>query len=214
MSKPARKLKRSAVKNIVRFPSTKTDGSRNILVESILESQFCLHLEFDSRVSRYYPQPETFQVPLPNNGTRQYTPDFEVHYTSGKTRFIEVKPLKKIESESYVELFNHFKIVAENVGAEFQVVDDTEILRQPLLANYKKLHRYRVRPSLDKRNLNRCAERISILMPLGKLMEELKLLWFQPVLRVQSRMITKREGEAVVTVRLCDTMQFGSPHLR
>jgi len=53
MKSPARKLKKSAVKNIVRFPSIKANGGKSILVESILESKYCLHLEFDSTVESY-----------------------------------------------------------------------------------------------------------------------------------------------------------------
>ena len=52
MLEPARKIRRSSVKNIVRFPSVKSNGGKSILVESILESKYCLHLEFDKAVAR------------------------------------------------------------------------------------------------------------------------------------------------------------------
>lgn len=72
MNAPARKLKRSAVKNIVRFPPVKANGGRSILVESILESKYCLHLEFDSNVEEYFPQPKTFSLSIASE-LRSYT---------------------------------------------------------------------------------------------------------------------------------------------
>ena len=40
MNSPARKIQKSAVKNIVRFPSIKANDGKTILVESILESKY------------------------------------------------------------------------------------------------------------------------------------------------------------------------------
>lgn len=94
MNAPARKLKRSAVKNIVRFPPVKANGGKSILVESILESKYCLYLEFDSSVEEYFPQPRTFTVSV-GAELRTYTPDFEVRYVSGGRKYVEVKPSER-----------------------------------------------------------------------------------------------------------------------
>lgn len=122
MNTPARKLKRSAVKNIVCFPSVKANGGKSILVESILESKYCLYLEFDSNVEEYFPQPKTFDV---SAGTefRKYTPDFEVRYISGDRKYVEVKPLERAKSEHYQELFYDFEVLLENTDASFLLVD-------------------------------------------------------------------------------------------
>ncbi|MCP5019758.1 MAG: hypothetical protein GY938_31405 [Ketobacter sp.] len=160
MSTPARKLKRSAVKNIVRFPPVKANGGKSILVESILESKYCLYLEFDSSVEEHFPQPRTFTVSV-GAELRTYTPDFEVRYVSGGRKYVEVKPSERANSEHYQELFTGFEESLENTGASFLLVDETEIYQRPLLSNYEKLYQYRKRPTLDVRNLHRCAELIS-----------------------------------------------------
>lgn len=89
MATPARRLKKSSVKNIVRFPAIKSNEGKSILVGSILELKYCLLLEFNSEVQEYYPQPKTFKIPLPDStDTFLYTPDFEVHFISGLSYII------------------------------------------------------------------------------------------------------------------------------
>lgn len=173
MNIPARKLKKSAVKNIVRFPPVKANGGKSILVESILESKYCLYLEFDPSVETYFPQPRTFQVSV---GTefRNYTPDFEVRYVSGEKRYVEVKPSKRATEEYYQELFAGFKALLESTGADFMLIDEVEIYSRPLLSNYEKLYQYRKRPTLDLRNLRQCAECINLTIPLYRLIANLK----------------------------------------
>ena len=173
MNAPARKLKRSAVKNIVRFPPVKANGGKSILVESILESKYCLYLEFDPSVEEYFPHPRTFSVSV---GTEllAYTPDFEVRYVSGDRKYIEVKPFERARSEHYQELFTGFHELLANTGASFLLVDEMEIYQRPLLSNYEKLYQYRKRPTLDMRNLHRCADFISLSMPLSRLISRLE----------------------------------------
>lgn len=172
MNTPARKLKKSAVKNIVRFPPVKANGGKSILVESILESKYCLYLEFDSSIEEYFPQPRTLTVPV-GAELRTYTPDFEVRYVSGDRKYVEVKPSERAKNEHYQELFSCFEASLENTGASFLLVDETEIYQRPLLSNYEKLYQYRKRPSMDMRNLHRCAGAISFAMPLSRLIAKL-----------------------------------------
>ena len=172
MKTPARKLKRSAVKNIVRFPPIKANSGKSILVESILESKYCLHLEFDSNVEEYSPQPKTFDIPV-GSELRRYTPDFEVRYSSGELRYIEVKPIERAETQHYQELFCDFEAYLENTGARFLLISEVEIYQQPLLSNYEKLYQYRKRPFLDMRNLHRCAGYISLPLSLSSLIAKL-----------------------------------------
>ncbi len=172
MNTPARKLKKSAVKNIVRFPPVKANGGKSILVESILESKYCLYLEFDPSVEEYFPQPRTFTVCV-GADLRSYTPDFEVRYVSGSRKYVEVKPSERAKNEHYQELFTGFEASLENTGASFLLVDEIEIYQRPLLSNYEKLYQYRKRPALDMRNLHLCAESISLSMPLSVLIARL-----------------------------------------
>lgn len=172
MKAPARKLKRSAVKNIVRFPPIKANSGKSILLESILESKYCLHLEFDSNVEEYSPQPKTFEIPS-GSELRKYTPDFEVRYSSGELRYVEVKPVERAGTQHYQELFYDFEAFLENTGASFLLVNEVEIFQQPLLSNYEKLYQYRKRPTLDMRNLHKCAECVSAPLPLSSLISKL-----------------------------------------
>lgn len=82
MNTPAHKLKKSVVRNIVCFPAIKANGGKTVLVESILESKYCLHLEFDSDVEMYFPQSRKFKI-SDEDEENIYTPDFEVHYVCG-----------------------------------------------------------------------------------------------------------------------------------
>lgn len=172
MNAPARKLRRSAVKNIVRFPPVKANGGKSILVESILESKYCLYLEFDSSVETYFPQPQTFTFSV-GTELRNYTPDFEVRYVSGGRKYVEVKPSERAKNEYYQELFSSFELSLKNSDAGFLLVDEMEIYQRPLLSNYEKLYQYRKRPTLDVRNLRQCAEGTSLTMPLYRLIAKL-----------------------------------------
>ena len=160
LGSPARKIQKSAVKNIVRFPCIKANEGRTILVESILESKYCLHLEFNADVKTYFPQPKKFNIP-DNDGSSTYTPDFEVIYHSGSKAYVEVKPSEYAQSEHYQSLFSQFANLLKGTNADFFTVSEIEIYQQPLLSNYEKLYQYKKRPLLDMRNLQQCAEAIN-----------------------------------------------------
>ncbi|HSC75267.1 MAG TPA: TnsA endonuclease N-terminal domain-containing protein [Pseudomonadales bacterium] len=172
MTGPARKLKKSAVKNIVRFPAIKANGGEAVLLESILESKYCLHLEFDPTVKTYFPQPQTFKVP-DGDGETTYTPDFEVHYTSGARNYVEVKPSKRAASAEYQQLFARFESTLINPNYRFVVVDERAIYQRPLLSNYEKLYQYRKRPLIEMDNLHHCAADICRPMALSQLVARL-----------------------------------------
>ena len=141
MPAPARKLKRSTLKNIFRFPSTKSGDAKNILVESYLEAKYCLHLEFDPRVTHYYPQPKTFEVDISAEKTRLYTPDFKIHFDSGELCYTEVKPSTIAVNSEYQPLFKCFSEMMAEKNIDFKVVSEMEIDVEPALSNFKFLHR-------------------------------------------------------------------------
>lgn len=151
--KPARKIKASAVKTIVKFPSTKSfyEASRRpfmmVLVESQLERDFCFHLESDPNVVKYFPQPKTFVVKSEWLMDRKYTPDFEVHYTNGRKAYIEVKANITDLEDHYLHKLSLAKEQMRITGHDFVIVDKKQICVQPLLENLKKIQRYRDRLS-------------------------------------------------------------------
>lgn len=159
MSEPARKIKRSAVKNIVRFPAIKANNGKSILVESILESKYCLHLEFNNQVASYSPQPTTLMIPGDDRNNK-YTPDFLVNLVSGDSFYVEVKPREYLDLPEYRDLFERVSLMLKGTKWGFQSVDETDIYVEPLLGNYEMLYRYRVRPDLDKSHMYDCASDI------------------------------------------------------
>lgn len=173
MNSPARKIQKSAVKNIVRFPSIKANDGKTILVESILESKYCLHLEFDTEVETYFPQPRKFEVPDNDGKSSIYTPDFEVIYNSGIRKYVEVKPSEYAQTEHYQSLFSRFNNFLNDTNTDFLIVSEIEIYQQPLLSNYEKLYQYKKRPLLEMKNLQQCAEDINDSMPLAQLVDSL-----------------------------------------
>lgn len=61
---PVQKLKELSVKNMIRFPTIKSNYGKTILTEAILVSKYCLYLEFYSNVIKYFSQPIIFQSQL------------------------------------------------------------------------------------------------------------------------------------------------------
>lgn len=141
MHSPARKIKKSSVKNIVRFPSSK--NNRTLLLESILESQFALFLEYDNSVEAYFEQPETFLLLDENNKKHKYTPDFLVIFKNGSRKYIEVKPKEKSESPKYTKTFRLFKQKVTQSGDRFEVINEEFIQQEPFLQNLKYFYRFR-----------------------------------------------------------------------
>lgn len=152
MATPARKIKSSTVKNLFKFPSTKTPshGSaltpyRMVLVESALEKDFCYHLEADTDVSEYYPQPRTFTSAKGEMPKWRYTPDFKVTFKNGVSVYVEVKRSVDEMKERYWYKLGR---VAELLRIERStlVVADAELIRAPTtLRDLKIAHRYRPR---------------------------------------------------------------------
>jgi len=150
---PARKLKKSAVKNIVRFPTRKSTGNKTILVESLLEAAYCLHLEFDEKVTEYFPQPKTFQVPIADGTTFTYTPDFEVVYGCGRIAFVEVKPMNDLSDKGLLQRLNDFEKFIIQQGYGFLLATDEEIYNYPRFNNFERLYRYRHRTRIDAKKV-------------------------------------------------------------
>lgn len=146
---PARKIKASAVKNICKFPSTKSHWESScrvftmVLVESLLEKDYCFLLEDDPNVLRYYPQPKTFLLSDEFLKSREYTPDFEVHFRCGKRAYIEVKKDFVSLDEFYLHKLHLASIEMQKAGYDFLWVDEPQIRAQPRLSNLKRLQRYR-----------------------------------------------------------------------
>jgi len=73
-------------KHVTAFPSQK--NSQMIMCETLLEAEFCIHLERTESISRYYAQPFTINFFSPKFS---YTPDFLVNLQDGSFLIYELK---------------------------------------------------------------------------------------------------------------------------
>ena len=158
MTEVARVIRQSAVKNIYKFPAIK-GGNKIITLESGLEQQYCLHLEFDPRVIAYRPQPKTFEV-HGENGETKYTPDFQLQLFENRVCFVEVKPAHEAAKSEYQIKFDSFRSRHLAGNTESLIVSEAEIIREPLLENYGILLKYRRRPKIDRGNLLRSVKKV------------------------------------------------------
>ncbi len=170
MKSSAKKVRKSAVKTLSRFPAIKSNGGKNILVESPLQSSFCLHLEFDPQVISYLFKPTVF---LENGDKRSFIPDFEVHYKNKETCLFDVRTLRTTQSPGFQGRLALIESTIENSRYTFKVLNEGDIDNHPLISNYKKLYQYRKRPTLSMANLYECAAMFRGSISLGLLLTNL-----------------------------------------
>lgn len=168
---PARKLRKSAVKNICRFATAKSETGQSILIESIMEKDFCYYLEFSHRVQKYSPQPETLQLVLSDGSSYEYTPDFKALFASSELTYIEVKPKDLASSDLYQMVFQAAERALAERGIRFQLITEEFIYRAPLLDNLKRLHRYRKESFFNKSDLYHVSKSVPQPTVLGDLIK-------------------------------------------
>ena len=139
------------------FPSKKLN--RMVEYESLLERDAILLFEFSSGVVSYQEQPEMIYY---NDGdkTRQYFPDFEVVLITGEIIHVEVKPYQRLNTP---ELLNKFGAIAAHYQthrAEFKILTEKNIRREPLLSNLKRLASLKQSDSNLDRAFNICQQRL------------------------------------------------------
>lgn len=123
-------------KNLVYFPSRK--NQRQVICESVLEADYCLHLEHDKAVNSYRCQPETLAINI-GNKTTTYTPDFAVE-TATATCFVEVKPNRDALSPAYQAKLLAAAALLQDRHISLRVVDASEIRPVPRLENLQILY--------------------------------------------------------------------------
>jgi hypothetical protein len=109
---------------------------------SILEFDFCFHLEYNPDVTRYISQPHGYLYQF--NGRKcRYTPDFLVDGSKGRSTFVEVKHSSQIFKTDFRERFAEKQRVAyEEHGRRLLLVSEKQIRIDPIYSNLKLLHRY------------------------------------------------------------------------
>lgn len=109
---------------IVDFPSLKNGHSMEC--DAVLESAYCIWLEHDPQVVKYYTQPHTFTW-IDNEQHYRYTPDFLVVLGSGVCYFTEVKhDFSKLRKNRLFKL-DSFNALCAQEGWGFQRRDRQSI---------------------------------------------------------------------------------------
>lgn len=132
--------KASHVHNIRKFMSLKNDTV--VRTMSVLEFDFCFHLEYNPDVKSFISQPESLYYSF--NGRRcRYTSDFLATDQNGKSSLIEVKHSKQINKSDFRARFaEKKKTAAKCYGLDLHLITDKQIRTNPILHNLKLLHRY------------------------------------------------------------------------
>lgn len=132
--------KSSHVHNICKFMSLKNDAVVRTL--SILEFDFCFHLEYNPDVKRYLSQPHGYHYQF--NGRRcRYTPDFLVFDHQECSSFIEIKHSSQILKPDFRTRFAEKQRVAlEEYDKRLILITEKQIRINPIFNNLKLLHRY------------------------------------------------------------------------
>jgi hypothetical protein len=141
---PARHSPRRRRQNfIVDFPSRKNGHS--MTCDSVLESAYCVWLEHDPQVVRYYTQPHTFTW-IDTGQRYRYTPDFLVVLTHGDSYFTEVKHDFTKQRQSRLAKLESFHALCFQEGWSFKRRDQQRItgptMFHTLLALYSRSSTY------------------------------------------------------------------------
>ena len=135
---PIRNIKRSQYgKQTTFFPSRKNGVL--IVCEVRLEADACFLWEHDKNVVSYREQPERLTLVVEKE-SHTYVPDFEVCYTDGSTKFVEIKPDNVLRKPKYLALYHAARKFLEDRGDGFQLLTESKIRQQPRLNNLIKTY--------------------------------------------------------------------------
>jgi hypothetical protein len=135
---PARCSPRRRRQNfIVDFPSLKNRHS--VECDSILESAYCIWLEHDPTVAKYYAQPHTFTWTDETQRYR-YTPDFLVVLTNGDSYFSEVKLDFTKQRTSRLATLESFRALCFQEGWTLTCHDQRSLTGPPSFHNLQVLY--------------------------------------------------------------------------
>ncbi len=132
----------------VKFPSRKL--GKTVGVESLLERDAVLVLEYSQDVRYYEGQPRRVVYYSAKGKPHSYIPDFDAHYVDETTTDIEVKPSAKLLNPKLKE---KYELIAERyrqLGLRFEIWTENEIRAEPRFSNIRDIHRARPRFVTDQ----------------------------------------------------------------
>jgi hypothetical protein len=134
-------------------------------VESKLELDAMMRLEFDTSVKSYLTQPCSVYLEI-DGKRRRYTPDTLVETIDGDYYFVEVKPKNKADKPEFIHKFEQITDYFKNeVGIEIKLLTDDVIHCNKLISNLEQLYPYismPMKPRINDRILNMINEPMAI----------------------------------------------------
>lgn len=129
-------------KLITYFPSRKSGAM--VPCESLLEADFCLYLEYSTRVRRYSRSPVQFILKGESKTSIRYTPDFLVtfndHDGDRSSIFHEIKPDILWAEGKDKKKIERFQTVLAEYGLQLQVTLESDFRLPALMANLAYLY--------------------------------------------------------------------------
>jgi len=122
---------------IVNFPSLK--NGRSIECESVLESSYCIWLEYLPSVISYYTQPHTFTW-VDESKRYHYTPDFFVLLENDESYFSEVKHDFAKQRQSRLDKLASFQRLCMQEGWTFHRQNQENLTSSSLFQSIKTLY--------------------------------------------------------------------------
>ncbi|AOE86747.1 TnsA endonuclease N-terminal domain-containing protein [Pseudomonas sp. TCU-HL1] len=139
MTSPPKKLRTGEYgKHITYFPSQK--NREYISCESLLESDFCLYLEYLPAVQRYISHPIRFILNFGPTKTLKYTPDFFVKLADGSWVFYEIKPDSQLEGSRTQEKLLCFQRALAEHGYLLETIAESHFRKPTLFHNLNYLY--------------------------------------------------------------------------
>ncbi|MFJ2693976.1 TnsA endonuclease N-terminal domain-containing protein [Pseudomonas sp. NPDC087336] len=142
-------LRRRRQNFIVDFPSMK--NGRSMQCDAVLESAYCIWLEHDPQVVKYYTQPHTF-IWVDDSQPYRYTPDFYVVLTCGDGYFTEVKHDFGKQRARRLAKLDSFHALCFKEGWAFQRRDEQSITGSTMFQTLKALYS-RLRPYNEQQQM-------------------------------------------------------------
>ena len=149
-------------RNVTGYKSSLKSVSQH--VESTLEADFLMLLDFENEVDSFETQPCTILYKGSEGENRRYTPDVLVHYRNGSQILYEVKHRGDL-FENWKKLKPKFKAAIQYAKAnnmKFKIITEKEV-RTTYLSNLKFLARYIRHGSTDIGNAELIKNKLKLL---------------------------------------------------
>ena len=133
--------------------------------EGLLELDAIYHFETSPCIARYREQVATIHY-ADGARLRRYTPDFELHLTSGDLVLVEIKPEAMLSDPDTLHKFNRVAEHFERAAQAFEIVTDIVIRAEPRMTNLRTIYQRASRVPMTDEAMSAIANRYRHLFPM------------------------------------------------